>query len=95
MKIIFSPQNADGDPVDDIGDIAQGDTPLDVVKFLMNPPWFTMNVETDPDRFIDDCLKQIRDFSGLILEAPGDSPEERAASFIRVLIDNRLARRLN
>jgi hypothetical protein len=95
MKMFVGTLTLEGKPVLSAGDVFEGDTWLDLIRMMIDPPFFTMNTEKDPDRFIDQCLASINKFSGLNLSVSGGTTEERAENFFEALMTNNLACRVN
>ncbi|MDR2302456.1 MAG: hypothetical protein LBF38_10505 [Deltaproteobacteria bacterium] len=91
MKIFLGTLDSEGRPCFDAGDVLEGDTYLEVLEMLINPPFFTMNTEKDPDKFMDNCLARIKKFSRLDLAVTGETTAERAENFFKILIENKLA----
>ncbi|MDR1110810.1 MAG: hypothetical protein LBP92_09015 [Deltaproteobacteria bacterium] len=91
MKILIGSIGPDGQPNINAGDIFEGQDYLDMLKMMIDPPFFTMNTEKDPSQFIDNCLFNIFKVSGLELRIPGDTIEARAENFFRTLIKHGLA----
>ncbi|MDR2368505.1 MAG: hypothetical protein LBF58_10455 [Deltaproteobacteria bacterium] len=91
MKIFVGTLDMHGKPCFDAGDVFEGETHLMMLAMMIDPPFFTMNTEKDPDRFIDQTLEQIKKFSGMDLRATGETTAVRAESFFKVLVENKLA----
>jgi hypothetical protein len=91
MKIFLGTLDLEGRPCFGAGDVLEGETFLAVLEMLIDPPFFTMNTEKDPNKFIDNCLARIKKYSQLDLVVTGETPAERAENFFKALIENKLA----
>jgi hypothetical protein len=91
MKIFVGALDLKGNPCLDAGDVFTGNTYMQVLEMMMHPPFFTMNTETDPDKFIDWCLANLLKLGGVKLVVTGQTPAERAENFFKALMDNNFA----
>jgi hypothetical protein len=91
MKVFLGTLDMNGRPCFGAGDILEGETHMDVLNALIDPPFFTMNTEKDPDKFMLTILERANKFGKFKLKISGDMLEERVDSFFKVLMDNKLA----
>ncbi|MDR3204134.1 MAG: hypothetical protein LBV23_05270 [Deltaproteobacteria bacterium] len=87
MKIYLGP----GAPDPRNGEIFEGKDKLELLKWMINPPCFTMNTEKDPDRFMVQCINDINELLGRNLKLKGSTLEERLDSFFDILVANNMA----
>ena len=89
MRVLIRNTALDGRPLEGDGEVFTGETVTDVVHAMKGATLFSD--QRDLEDYIDMVLRNAKMLSGVELTVRGDTPEEKAASFLDALIKNGLA----
>ena len=86
MRVLIRNVALDGRPLEGDGEVFSGATVTDVVLAMKGATLFSD--QRDLADYIDMVLRNAKMLSGVELTVMGDTPEEKAASFLDALPDN-------
>lgn len=89
MKVLIRNTALNGQPLEEDGEVFTGETVTDVVQAMKGATLFSD--QRDLEDYIDMVLRNAKMLAGVELVVRGDTPEEKAASFLDVLIKHGLA----
>ncbi len=89
MRVLIRNTALNGQPLEGDGEIFTGATVTDVVLAMKGATLFSD--QRDLEDYIDMVLRNAKMLSGVELTVRGDTPEEKAASFLDALIKHGLA----
>jgi hypothetical protein len=89
MRVLIRNTALDGRPLEGDGEVFSGATVTDVVLAMKGATLFSD--QRDLEDYIDMVLRNAKMLSGVELTVRGDTPEEKAASFLDALIKHGLA----
>ena len=89
MKVLIRNTALNGQPLKEDGEVFTGETVTDVVLAMKGATLFSD--QRDLEDYIDMVLRNAKMLSGVELTVRGDTPEEKAASFLDALIKHGLA----
>lgn len=89
MRVLIRNTALNGQPLEGDGEIFTGETVTDVVLAMKGATLFSD--QRDLEDYIDMVLRNAKMLSGVELMVRGDTPEEKAASFLDALIKHGLA----
>ena len=89
MRVLIRNTALNGQPLDGDGEVFTGETAMDVVLAMKGATLFSD--QRDLEDYIDMVLRNAKMLSGVELTVRGDTPEEKAASFLDALIKHGLA----
>ncbi|MDR2142543.1 MAG: hypothetical protein LBR11_12320 [Deltaproteobacteria bacterium] len=88
MRLFIGALDPYGRPIWGTGETLEGKGKMDLLLELINPPFFSMNRERDPDKYMAQTLAQINP----ALTPLGESLDERVTTFFEVLVNHQLAK---
>ncbi len=89
MRVLIRNTTLNGQPLEEDGEVFTGETVTDVVQAMKGATLFSD--QRDMEDYIDMVLRNAKMLSGVELAVRGDTPEEKAASFLDALIKHGLA----
>lgn len=89
MRVLIRNTALNGQPLDGDGEVFTGETVMDVIQAMKGSTLFSD--QRDLEDYIDMVLRNAKMLSGVELTVRGDTPEEKAASFLDALIKHGLA----
>jgi hypothetical protein len=89
MRVLIRNTALNGQPLEDDGEVFTGETLTDVVQAMKGATLFSD--QRDLEDYIDMVLRNAKMLAGVELTVRGDTPEEKAASFLDALIKHGLA----
>ena len=89
MRVLIRNTALNGQPLEGDGEVFTGETVTDVVQAMKGATLFSD--QRDLEDYIDMVLRNAKMLAGVELAVRGDTPEEKAASFLDVLIKHGLA----
>ena len=89
MRVLIRNTALDGRPLEGDGEVFTGETVTDVVLAMKGATLFSD--QRDLEDYIDMVLRNAKMLAGVELTIRGDTPEEKAASFLDALIKHGLA----
>jgi hypothetical protein len=89
MKVLIRNTALNGQPLEEDGEVFTGETVTDVVQAMKGATLFSD--QRDMEDYIDMVLRNAKMLVGVELAVRGDTPEEKAVSFLDALIKHGLA----
>lgn len=89
MRVLIRNTALDGRPLEEDGEVFTGATAMDVAQAMKGATLFSD--QRDMEDYIDMVLRNAKMLAGVELAVRGDTPEEKAASFLDALIKHGLA----
>lgn len=89
MRVLIRNTALNGQPLEEDGEVFTGATVTDVVHAMKGATLFSD--QRDLEDYIDMVLRNAKMLAGVELAVRGDTPEEKAASFLDALIKHGLA----